>query len=81
MEYCGGGSLQDIYHGKITALKCFCFILDRDPAQAKRVKMLCSDGPPVGAADRVCQQRDLAGNFSLESFTNEETLALICVSD
>uniref|UniRef100_A0A9J7WWR5 Mitogen-activated protein kinase kinase kinase kinase n=1 Tax=Cyprinus carpio carpio TaxID=630221 RepID=A0A9J7WWR5_CYPCA len=24
MEYCGGGSLQDIYHGKIHHIKCLC---------------------------------------------------------
>lgn len=47
MEYCGGGSLQDIYHGKITALKCFCFILDRDPARAEQKWTCCAVTGPL----------------------------------
>lgn len=67
MEYCGGGSLQDIYHGEMTALKCFVFslFLNSCPANTEWNVILYSDGPSVGASDSVCQQRDYTGIFSL----------------
>lgn len=68
MEYCGGGSLQDIYHGKfyyiglvINAFK-YC-------ARVKSISVFVfSDRTFVRASNSICVQRDLTGNCSFISY-------------
>lgn len=70
MEYCGGGSLQDIYHGMfIIKILSKCF-LKLCTWKIKLCQCVFSDRTSVRASNSICLQRDLTGNCTFWNYCN-----------